>query len=61
MSRSHKRRDRRMTTPMWWNRLMNNLPKKRSDKMKLEAIRKGHIDPDGVVFEHPKRPHLYYW
>lgn len=59
MSRS-RYRPQQLSTPGWWNRVFNNIPKKReAQRLAREAV-KG-ADLDALMWPADKKPHQYYW
>ena len=49
-----------MSTPSWWNRLMNNVPQRRKGRAwERKVIFQDLEDTDPPVFS--KKPHKYYW
>jgi hypothetical protein len=47
-------------TPSHWIHDMMTVPMRAKTRMLIERVRKGE-DPDGLVWPHAKKPHIYYW
>lgn len=46
--------------PAWHDREFHNKPHRAAVRRTEKAILKG-ADADGVVWPHPRKPHIYYW
>lgn len=46
--------------PRYWDKVHHTRPTRARTRMAEIKVIKGE-DPDGIVWPHPKKPHIYYW
>jgi hypothetical protein len=47
--------------PAWWDIVFHRRPERRRARELVNAVLRGHVDPDAVAWPVPKKPHIYYW
>lgn len=47
--------------PSWWNRLVNNKPKRREARHLCRLITGGKLEADAAIFPVNRKPYDYFW